>query len=119
MTVTPAGRSAVTDARVEHLYGPFSQLRLTLHTGRTHQIRVHLSHEKIPIIGDPVYARSYNPPASIPEPSRSAIAALKRQALHAELLEFNHPVSSRQLSFKAPLPEDLQQLATALAINYG
>lgn len=119
MAVTPQGRDAITDAEVEHIYGPFSQLRLTLHTGRTHQIRVHLSHEKVPILGDPVYARSYNPPASIPEPSRSAIAGLTRQALHAELLEFNHPITGALLSFTAPLPPELQQLAAALASNYG
>ncbi len=119
MAVTPTGRDAVTDAEVEHLFGPFSQMRLTLHTGRTHQIRVHLSHEKLPILGDPIYARSYNPPAEVPEPTRSVITALKRQALHAELLAFQHPVSHEPLSFKAALPTDLQQLSDALSINYG
>ncbi len=119
MAVTSTGKAAVTDARVEQLFGPFSQLRLTLHTGRTHQIRVHLAHEKLPVLGDPVYARSYNPPADIPEPSRSAIAALKRQALHAELLAFKHPVSHEPMCFNAPLPADLQQLVDALNMNYG
>jgi len=119
MAVTSNGKAAVTDARVEQLFGPFSQLRLTLHTGRTHQIRVHLAHEKLPVLGDPVYARSYNPPADIPEPSRSAIAALKRQALHAELLAFKHPVSHEPMCFNAPLPADLQQLVDALNMNYG
>jgi len=119
MAVTSAGRDAITDASVVRLFGPFSQMRLTLHTGRTHQIRVHLSHEKLPVLGDPVYARSYNPPADIPEPSRSAITSLKRQALHAGLLEFKHPLSHEYLSFKAPLPADLQQLHDALTTNYG
>ncbi len=120
MAVTPGGgREAITDAEVEQLFGPFSRLRLTLHTGRTHQIRVHLSHEKLPILGDPIYARSYNPPAGIPEPSRAAILALKRQALHAALLAFTHPVSHEPLSFSAPLPADLQRLDDALRSNYG
>jgi len=119
MAVTSGGRSAITDASVERLFGPFSQMRLTLHTGRTHQIRVHLAHEKLPVLGDPVYARSYNPSADIPEPSRSAIAVLKRQALHAQLLEFKHPISDAPLSFSAPLPTDLQQLVDALTENYG
>jgi len=119
MAVSSAGKEAITDARVERLFGLFSQLRLTLHTGRTHQIRVHLAHEKLPVLGDPVYARSYNPPADIPEPSRTAIAALKRQALHAQLLEFKHPISHEPMSFNAPLPADLQQLADALTMNYG
>ena len=119
MAVTAQGRNAITDARIERLFGPFSQIRLTLYTGRTHQIRVHLSHEKLPILGDPIYARSYHPPADVPEPTRSVITALKRQALHAELLEFQHPVSLQPLSFKAPLPTDLQQLSDALTTNYG
>lgn len=119
MAVNPNGKEAITNAQVEQLLGPFSRMRLTLHTGRTHQIRVHLSHEKLPILGDPVYARSYNPSSSIPEPTHGAIKALKRQALHAELLEFNHPVSGDLLSFRAPLPHDLNRLSLALKENYG
>jgi len=119
MAVNASGKNAITDAEVERLFGPFSQLRLTLHTGRTHQIRVHLAHEKLPILGDPVYARSYNPASNIPEPAHTSINALKRQALHAQLLEFAHPVTGHLLSFTAPLPDDLQRLHDALASNYG
>jgi len=119
MAVNASGKNAITDAEVERLFGPFSQLRLTLHTGRTHQIRVHLAHEKLPILGDPVYARSYNPASNIPEPAHASINALKRQALHAQLLEFAHPVTGHLLSFTAPLPDDLQRLHDALASNYG
>jgi len=119
MAVNPNGKEAITNAQVEQLSGPFCRLRLTLHTGRTHQIRVHLSHQLLPILGDPVYARSYNPAANIPEPTHSAITALNRQALHAELLEFEHPVSGENLSFRAPLPDDLQRLSHALKENYG
>jgi len=119
MAVNPNGKEAITNAQVEQLLGPFSRIRLTLHTGRTHQIRVHLSHEQLPILGDPVYARSYNPASNIPEPTHGAIKALKRQALHAELLEFNHPVSDEALSFRAPLPKDLKRLSLALQKNYG
>jgi len=119
MAVNPNGKIAITDAEVECLFGSFSRLRLTLHTGRTHQIRVHLAHEKLPILGDPVYARSYNPASNIPGPTRSAIKALKRQALHAQLLEFIHPVTAHLLSFTAPLPDDLQRLDHALANNYS
>ena len=119
MAVNPNGKAAITHAQVEQLFGPFSQLRLTLHTGRTHQIRVHLSHQKLPILGDPVYARSYNPASNIPNPTHDAITSLKRQALHAQLLEFKHPISGEALSFRAPLPDDLQRLAHALQENYG
>lgn len=119
MAVRTDGKTAITDVQVEHFYGPFSQLRLTLHTGRTHQIRVHLAHEHLPILGDPVYARNYHPGNDIPEPTRSAIEALQRQALHAELLAFAHPVTGEQLSFSAPLPTDLVRLSRALRQNYG
>jgi len=119
MAVNPNGKEAITNAQVEQLLGPFSQLRLTLHTGRTHQIRVHLAHEHLPVLGDPVYARSYNPASNILDSTRNAISALKRQALHAELLEFKHPVSGEALSFRAPLPNDLTRLSQALKENYG
>ncbi len=119
MAVSENGRDAITDVEVEQLFGPFSRLRLRLHTGRTHQIRVHLSYEKLPILGDPVYARSYNPALDIPEPTRTAIRSLDHQALHAQLLEFTHPVSGQPLSFKAPLPNDLKRLTEALTENYG
>lgn len=118
MAVVAGGREAVTDATIEHTYGPFSQLRLKLHTGRTHQIRVHLTHELLPILGDPVYGRSYNPGSNIPEPSRSLIRALTRQALHAEILAFAHPISGEELYIKAPLPDDLRKLDLALQQNY-
>ncbi len=119
MAVHPQGKEAVTDAEVEYFLGPFSQLRLTLHTGRTHQIRVHLAHERLPILGDPVYARNYHPGHDIPEPSRSMIASLRRQALHAELIAFCHPVTGKQVHITAPLPDDLQALSEALHRNYG
>ncbi|GAV19366.1 23S rRNA pseudouridine1911/1915/1917 synthase [Mariprofundus micogutta] len=119
MAVNEQGKMAITDATVEHTYGGFSKLRLCLHTGRTHQIRVHLAHEQLPVLGDPVYARSYNPGSEIPEPSRSLIIALGRQALHAEILGFKHPISGEELRIVAPLPEELRRLSNALIRNYG
>ena len=80
---------------------------------------MHLAHERLPILGDPVYARNYHPGHEIPEPTRSAIEALNRQALHAEVLAFVHPVSGEPLRFNAPLPADLIRLAAALKHNYG
>ncbi|MDX8406792.1 MAG: RluA family pseudouridine synthase, partial [Mariprofundaceae bacterium] len=88
-------------------------------TGRTHQIRVHLSHERLPILGDPVYARNYHPGQDIPEPSRSVISGLDRQALHAELLAFVHPITHQDIHISAPLPDDLRKLAAALQQNYA
>lgn len=120
MAVVPGGKEAITDASVEALFDRhFCRMRLTLHTGRTHQIRVHLSHEKLPILGDSVYGRSFNPGRQIPEPARSAVAALDRQALHAELLSFIHPITGEKLRFTAPLPDDLTALNDALERSYG
>jgi len=119
MAVNQNGKTAITDASLEHIYGGFSKIRLRLHTGRTHQIRVHLAHEQLPVLGDPLYARNYNPGKEIPEPSRSLIAALNRQALHAEILGFEHPVTGEELRIVASLPEELVKLAEALTRNFG
>jgi 23S rRNA pseudouridine1911/1915/1917 synthase len=120
MSVQPHGRPATTIAFVEAGYRhDFCRLRLALHTGRTHQIRVHLSHHHLPILGDTVYGRSYRPGSNIPVLAREAVLSLKRQALHAEVLGMKHPVSGVPLLFTAPLPEDLAVLSAALDAAYG
>jgi len=120
MSVQPNGKAAITVALVEERYhSDFSRLRLRLHTGRTHQIRVHLSHHQLPILGDAVYARSYHPGNNIPGAARQAILGLKRQALHAELLGLSHPVSGQAMLFTAPLPDDLAGLSAALDAAYA
>jgi 23S rRNA pseudouridine1911/1915/1917 synthase len=109
------GRLAITDASREQVFASgFCRMRLTLHTGRTHQIRVHLADAHIPILGDTMYARSFNPPHHLPLALRAALDALTRQALHAELLGFVHPVSGVQILCRAPLPNDLGVLDAAL-----
>jgi len=119
MGVIASGRHAITDALVERRYDMFCRLRLTLQTGRTHQIRVHLSHLGMPILGDETYGRSFQPGRHVPEPVRSAISMLKRQALHAEVLAFTHPVTKQHINCRAPLPDDLQHLSNALDTGYG
>jgi 23S rRNA pseudouridine1911/1915/1917 synthase len=111
------GRRAVTHYRVERLFGPEAKplagrLACRLETGRTHQIRVHLASIGCPCLGDPTYGSG--PPA---EPVREAIAAagLKRQALHAAVLGFRHPVTGETLRFEAPLPPDMADLERRLA----
>lgn len=119
MAILENGKEAITDARIEQSYERiFSRIRLTLHTGRTHQIRVHLTHEQLPILGDSTYGRHFNPGKQIPEPARSAIKALSRQALHAEVLGFIHPITGETIHCKAPLPDDLRQLSDALDKSY-
>jgi 23S rRNA pseudouridine1911/1915/1917 synthase len=120
MAVIATGKEAITDARVEQSYERlFSRIRLTLHTGRTHQIRVHLTHEQLPILGDTTYGRHFNPGKQILEPARSAIKALNRQALHAEVLGFTHPITGKAVHCRAPLPDDLKSLSAALDQAYG
>ncbi|MDX8392856.1 MAG: RluA family pseudouridine synthase [Mariprofundaceae bacterium] len=120
MSVQAAGKSAITDACIEKRYQrDFCRLRLTLHTGRTHQIRVHLSHQQLPILGDTVYARSYRPGNNIPGLAKSAILAQQRQALHAEVLGLKHPISGQELLCRAPLADDLCALSDALDKAYA
>ena len=117
MAVNPNGKLAITDAVLEKRYDEkFCRIRLTLHTGRTHQIRVHLSHEQVPVLADVMYGRKFNPSKHIPEPAFSALANLNRQALHAEVLGFKHPITGEELLCRAPLPHDLQTLDNALKV---
>ncbi len=103
----------------------FSMVRLRLITGRMHQIRVHLAAKGWPIVGDAVYGRkgSLQPSAvslqsavGLPSGARDAARAFPRQALHAWRLAFRHPVSGRELSIVAPLPDDLRRLSRALGL---
>ncbi len=121
MAVVERGRHAITDAAVERVLPPLARLRLRLFTGRTHQVRVHLAHVRLPVLGDPVYARAFRPPRHLPEPLRAAVGALRRQALHAEILGFRHPVTGEELLFRAPLPPELARLDAALeeAVAHG
>ncbi|MBX3481110.1 MAG: RluA family pseudouridine synthase [Caulobacter sp.] len=111
------GREAITHYEVQDVYGPddrpmAAKVLCRLETGRTHQIRVHLSSKGHACLGDPVYGSSA-PATAV----RQAIAeaGLRRQALHAAVLGFVHPVTGEALRFKTPLPDDLLALEAALA----
>ncbi|MBU0644816.1 MAG: RluA family pseudouridine synthase [Alphaproteobacteria bacterium] len=108
------GRHAITRARVVEMYGTPVQLSLVecwLETGRTHQIRVHMAHAGHGLVGDQTYGgrRKLNHKA-LSEAARDAVAAFPRQALHAAVLGFVHPVTGEDMLFEAPLPEDMQDL---------
>jgi len=114
--VKSGGRAAVTHYLVERVFGPearplAARLACRLETGRTHQIRVHLASLGCPCLGDPTYGSG--PPA---EPVRRAISAagLTRQALHAAVLGFVHPVTGAALRFESPLPPDMATLQALL-----
>ncbi len=92
-----------------------SLLRCRLETGRTHQIRVHLSHIGHPVMGDPLYARTHAASAGcLSEEARALLQALNRQALHAAELGFVHPVTGERMHFSAPPPADFRRLLAAL-----
>jgi len=116
--VKTGGREAITHYTVEASYGgkpPIaSLLDLRLETGRTHQIRVHMAALGNPLIGDQDYGRGFQTKvALLPEPARTMVATYPRQALHAWLLGFEHPVSGEAMHFEADEPEDMQELMQA------
>lgn len=92
-----------------------SLLRCELETGRTHQIRVHLAAQGHPLLGDALYGAGFmSRAAKLAPAARDALELLGRQALHAEMLGFAHPLTATPMSFEAPPPEDLQRLLRAL-----
>ncbi|MGU3538874.1 RluA family pseudouridine synthase [Methylobacterium sp. A54F] len=110
------GRHAVTHYWVERALGAEAALvRCRLETGRTHQIRVHLSHRGHPLLGDAVYGAAFKTKAArLGATAQAALAALGRQALHATLLGFAHPRSHEALRFESPLPPEMAALVAAL-----
>jgi 23S rRNA pseudouridine1911/1915/1917 synthase len=116
--VTGGGRHAVTRVRVVEAFGATPSLSLAecwLETGRTHQIRVHLSYAGHPLIGDPTYGGHRRASSALLGPAAAIAAdAFPRQALHAATLGFDHPVTGERLDFTAALPDDLDALLSRL-----
>jgi 23S rRNA pseudouridine1911/1915/1917 synthase len=119
--VKSGGRAAITHYRVEARYGPKGKdpmaalIDCRLETGRTHQIRVHLAAAGHPVIGDRAYGSGFLTKAgTLPEPARGLAAAFPRQALHAWLLQFEHPATQEEMRFESRLPADMSELARAL-----
>ncbi len=119
MTVhtTGGGKTAITHYRVEKRLLNHTLLRVNLETGRTHQIRVHLSWKHMPIVGDRVYGGRTRVPANIDEELRTQLQRFNRQALHATRLTIQHPHTDETMSWEIGLPVDMQNLVDSLDIE--
>ncbi|TZF90867.1 23S rRNA pseudouridine(1911/1915/1917) synthase RluD [Cognatilysobacter lacus] len=114
MAVREDGKDAVTHFRLRERFRAHTLLECRLETGRTHQIRVHMAHLKHPIVGDQLYGGPLKLPRGSSEETISALRGFKRQALHAETLEFRHPATGEPLRCTAPVPADLRALIDVL-----
>jgi 23S rRNA pseudouridine1911/1915/1917 synthase len=114
MAVRESGRPAVTHYRVLERFRAHTYISVKLETGRTHQIRLHLAHQKYPIVGDPVYGGRFAQPRDASQELIVTLRAFKRQALHAASLGFDHPRTGKRLALQSPVPEDFRQLLLAL-----
>jgi 23S rRNA pseudouridine1911/1915/1917 synthase len=114
MAVVSQGKHAVTHYRIVQRFRRHTHLRLQLETGRTHQIRVHMAYSGFPLVGDPLYAGRLQLPKAANDELIGQLRAFNRQALHASCLGIYHPEHGDYLEWQTPLPEDMQQLLTAL-----
>ncbi len=113
------GKPAVTHYRISRRFANHTQIAVSLETGRTHQIRVHMAHRRYPLIGDPVYGGRPRIPKGASDSLIEALRGFPRQALHAEALGLMHPLSGEAMQFECPLPEDMQALLAVLQREDG
>ncbi|WPE16114.1 23S rRNA pseudouridine(1911/1915/1917) synthase RluD [Candidatus Thioglobus autotrophicus] len=109
------GKDALTHYRVIDRFAHHTHVKCILETGRTHQIRVHMAHIEHPLIADPMYGGKVRFPKKADEALKDVLKGFNRQALHAKKLTLMHPISGEEMSWKAPLPKDLDDLLKALA----
>lgn len=110
------GKEAITHVKVLERYLAHSYIECTLETGRTHQIRVHMREARHPLAGDSVYG---NPRHLCSPTVKEVVKNLGRQALHAHRLRFNHPKTNEEVSFEAPMPDDMYHLLSVLRLESG
>ena len=114
MAVVAGGKPAVTHYRIEARFRAHAALQVSLESGRTHQIRVHMAHIRYPLVGDPSYGGRFAMPAGASPALQTALRGFTRQALHARRLGLVHPQSGEWVEWSAEPPEDLQGLLRAL-----
>ena len=114
MAVDPMGKEAVTRYRIAEKFRGHTRLRLRLETGRTHQIRVHMSYLRHALLGDPVYGGRPRPLKNSSDELMTAMRSFKRQALHAVKLQLIHPITGEQMRWQAPIPQDMVDMTECL-----
>lgn len=114
MAVVQSGKPAVTHYRLAERFRAHTHIKVQLETGRTHQIRVHMAHQRYPLVGDPVYGGRLRIPPASGEALQQMLRHFGRQALHASRLGLHHPVSGEYMEWTVPLPEDMQRLLKVL-----
>ena len=114
MTVVFSGKPAVTQYRLAETTAHFAWLDVKLETGRTHQIRVHMTHIGHPLVGDPVYRQGRLGLGQTTQEVRALIDGFPRQALHARKLGLIHPTRNELVEFEVPMAADLKDLLIAL-----
>ena len=114
MSVLPGGKDAITHYNVKERFQHFTRIQARLETGRTHQIRVHMSYIGHGLVGDQTYVQRVRVPAGASEQLADTLRAFRRQALHASQLGLVHPRTQEEMMFEAPWPEDFTQLVDVL-----
>ena len=112
------GKEAITHYRVEERFRKHTLVRVKLETGRTHQIRVHMTSDDFPLVGDPVYGKRLVLPKGCDLSLAEMLRNFKRQALHATRLALIHPVTNQQLEWSVDLPNDMQHLVNNLREDF-
>lgn len=115
--VRRGGKEAITHYRLEQRFKRHTLIRVKLETGRTHQIRVHMTHINYPLVGDQVYGGRFQMPADCSPALAEALRNFKRQALHAAKLGLEHPETGEYCEWEQAIPEDMQNLLKLLAEN--
>jgi len=114
MAVHELGKPAITHYRVAEHFREHTRLVLRLETGRTHQIRVHMSYLSHPLVGDALYGGRPRPPRHASDELIQALRAFDRQALHARMLRLTHPITGELMEWHAPLPIDMVAMMSIL-----
>jgi len=115
MAVRFDGKPSVTHYRVLRRFGHHTHVQVTLETGRTHQIRVHLTHLRYPLVGDQAYGGRLQLPRGASDQLKETLRGFKRQALHAARLGLEHPMTGEYMEWEVPIPDDMQHLLNVLA----